>query len=898
MTTPPQLAEWLLQRMLRSPNREFILGDLAEQFDHRRARNRVRAQLWYWMQVLMWIPPMIVRARVGGSGHREHRGSSLLDAIVQTLRMASRGVRRQPVVAAVIVVTFGLGIGANVTTFRIVDRLLLSPPDHVLDAQDVRRLWLRRADFRGEIREDSWFSYPDFRDMKNVEAFASVAAFGLASERTMGRGEDAMRVRIMRTSAELFPLLGVTPVIGRFFLPSDDRPSAQPTAVLTHTFWMSRFNGASDALGQTLEIGEADYTIIGVAPRGFTGPELKAVDVFLAFAPNATAEMGSEWTDDRGWWWLQMVARLAPGATPEVAEVEATAAIRNARAGTSVDAPETALKNRSLIAADAPNVPGEVAISQWLAAVSLLVFVIACANVANLLLTRGIRRHRELATCIALGMSQRRMLAQLIAEGLVLASLGGAAALLVASWGGRLAHAYLLPGVAFPNNVVDTRPLVFTALAVVAATVMSSVVPAILTSRRDPMSGLHVAGGGKYIASRWRRSLLATQVSLSVVLLVASGLFVESLRRALDTDLGFDPSTVVLIRLELDGDPTRERQTELYTRAEEIVRVMPNVSGVALQTSGPFLGSIGLRLYADGARPDAVSDQGTVRLDVEGPFFSAVGRDWFEVMGMDLRVGRTFAQSDMSISAPRTAVVNDEMAWQLWPGRDAVGRCLRIREPDAPCSTVIGVVANHAHRDLTTHFPMYYVPVQQTVLWGQSVTSMVVRTARPDAPILQGIRTALEALGPSVRYVNLRYYSEFVAPHLRGWRLGSTMLTTFAGLALLVATVGVYSTLAFNVENRRFEIGVRAALGATTGRVIGDVLREALATTAVGLFVGLGISMVAQRAIQDLLYEVQGTDPTIYLFAAVTIGAVTVCAAALPGRRAARVPPSQALRAG
>lgn len=896
MTRPPRLAQRLLRRILDTPDRDFILGDLAEQFARRRTSHGLRAHAWYWLQVIGSIAPMIARHRRLERSRRTAPGAYRIDAIVQTLRMAVRSVCRQPMVAGAIVVTLGLGIGANVTTFCIVDRLLLSPPGHVQDAEDVRRLWLRRADFRGVIREDSWFSYPDFRDMTNVKAFSSVAVYSQAGERTLGRGEGATRVQVMRTSAEVFPLLGVAPVVGRFFAPSDDREDAQPTAVLAHAFWMSRFNGAGDVLGQTFEIGDAVYTVVGVAPRGFTGPELKTVDVFVALAPSAIAELGSEWGDDRGWWWLQMVARLAPGATPQIAEAEATAAIRNGRAGTSIDAPETALTNRSLIAADAPNAPGEIAVSQWLAAVSFLVFVIACANVANLLLTRGIRRRRELATCVALGMSRRRMFGQLIAEGFVLATLGGAAALLVASWGGRLAQAYLLPGVAFPDGVLDARPLTFTALAVVAATVISSLVPAILTSRRDPMSGLHVAGGGKHMASRWRHALLVTQVSLSVVLLVGSGLFIKSLRRALNTDLGFDPNAVVYLQLDLDGDPTRERQTQLYSRAEEIVRGLPNVSGVALQTAGPFLGSIGLRLYADGATPDAISELGTVSLDVGGPFFNAVGRDWFNVMGMPLRAGRPFADSDMSISAPRTALVNDEMARRLWPGQIAVGRCLRIREIDAPCTTVIGVVGNHVHRDLTTHFPMYYVPAQQSALGGQRTTSMVIRSARPRPALFQSIRDALEPLGPPVRYVNLRYYAEFVAPHTRSWQLGSTMLTAFAGLALLVAAVGVYSTLAFNVENRRFEIGVRAALGATTRRVVSDVLREALVTTAVGLLIGFGIAVLAQNAVAHLLYDVQGTDPMIYLVAAGTMAVVTIGAAALPGRRAARVPPSQALR--
>ncbi len=830
---------------------------------------------------------------------RMRERSERFDLIMRTVGSAFRGVRRAPGFAAAVVSILALGIGANAVMFGVVDRLLLSPPQHVEDWQSVRHIYLQRAQSNGNVSTSRYLTHPDYEDFQGVSGWSSVAAYAGEEPLTLGRGEAAVRVDVTLASASLFPLLGVQPSLGRFFTEEEDTPGADPTVVLAREFWQRHFAGDLDILGRVLDIGEGSYTVVGIAPAGFTGAELGPVDVWLPLeTAQAINQDGTEWAEHRNWWWLHTVARLADGATDEAATAQATALhgggrqelIAEGRYDTNAE-----ILAAPIIAARGPDPSGEASVARWLAGVSVIVLLIACLNVANLLLARGIRTRREIAVRLALGVSRKRLFAQLLTESLVLAGLGSAAALAIAVVSAGPLHQALLPNVAFTDAGLGGRLLLFTGIATVFAAVLAGAIPALQVSRPDVADCLRSGGRGVGASrSRTRVALLVGQAALSVVLLVGAGLFVRSLFEARQLDLGYDSERVAIVALEWNESlPGAERQ-EVYKRALIALRRLPGVRSAGLTYTVPFYSSIGI------GKPGVPGRDSVPRHASGGPYVNKVGSGYFEAMGLAIVRGRSFEPADDAENSPPVTIVSESMAAAYWPEADALGQCLLVgiaEDEDVPCSEVVGVVENHRRQELVEDDHHLYFVNQWHPSFSGPPQAIMVGTSGPPEEYIPSLRAEASDVSALIRFANVHPLQRFIDPQLRSWRLGALMFTLFGILALIVAGCGLYSVLAFDVALRQHELGVRSALGASVSRIVHLVMQRALLLVVVGVAIGLVAAFSAAPFVEPLLFGVSPSDPSTYAAVAVALLAVAVFAGSLPAWRASRVDPREALQA-
>lgn len=828
---------------------------------------------------------------------RMRERSETVDVMMRTVGQSIRGLKRNPGFAVSLIVILALGIGANAVMFGVVDRLLLSPPQHIVDADDVRLIYVQREIFNGETIYARSLTHPDYEDLLEAASFESVAGYTTPREETVGRGDAATQMRVAGASATLFPLLGVRPAMGRFFDDSEDGPGANPTAVLAHEFWEREYGADEGVVGRGIDVGEGVYTVIGVAPPGFTGPQLEPIDIWLPLETAATIENGEEWIGHRGYYWMQVVARLAPGAAVEAAEAEATALHRAGRTEQIEQGRYDAEANvvvAPVIAARGPSPTSEAQVARWLAGVSLVVLLIACFNAANLLLTRALRAQREIAVRLALGVSRSRLAAELMTETLLLTGLGAAAALGLAYTLHGPVHQILLPNVAFSESALGSRLVTFTAAVAVGAGLLAGVLPALQATRAHVADALK--SGGRGLAegrSRARVGLLIGQAALSVVLLVGAGLFVRSLRSASELDLGFDAREVVVVVLEWNETlPSAERQA-IYEEVVERVRRVPAVREAGLGYTIPFWSSITL------GQPRVPGIDSIPRHHDGGPYVNKVGSGYFEAMGLAIVEGRPFTPSDDAEGAPAVTILSESMATAIWPEGGAVGRCMYFGPlDDAPCTEVVGIVENHNRQALVEADPhfLYFVNQSHPGFIGPPQAIMAGVDGDP-AVVAALLRDEARAASSRVRFVDTRTLQERVEPQLRSWKLGASMFTAFGVLALVVAGWGLYSVLAFDVAARRRELGVRSALGAGVPRLVRLVLRRAMALVVTGTLIGLGIAWGGSRFVAPLLFEVSPTDPLVYATVAATVAVVAAMAGWLPAWRAGRVDPREALQA-
>ena len=481
------------------------------------------------------------------------------------------------------ILTLALGIGVNATMFGAVDRVL-SPPDHVQDHEDLRFLTLSGLGAR-TLNASMSYSFPDYLSIRDLPVLQAAAVYQPRRGITMGVGTEARRVIVQTAGAEFFPLLGVAPAVGRLFDSEDDRAGAPPVAVLSHGFWEREFGEDPDAIGQTITLADYQYEVIGVAPRGFTGANLEGVDVWLPIRMNIPLTTNWEVLGSRGARWFRVIVRMAPGVSDRDAEAQMTAA-HMAGINAAIEAGEDlTVEERggnvqlgAFIAALGPTADGDTANTLWLAGVSILVLLIASANVANLMLARGIDRQRDRAVRLAFGMNRRRLLFQAWAEALVLATAGGLAAMVVAGWSTRALYGLLLPGIPLPHSAVDGRLFGFLGLVVVGTAVVAGTIPALQALRTTPGEALRKGSRGTARRGDGVRSLLTVgQVGLSTVLLVAAGLFVQSFRNTLETDFGFDHEALINVNFEVGLGVDADRVDGLYREAFEVLEDFPGV---------------------------------------------------------------------------------------------------------------------------------------------------------------------------------------------------------------------------------------------------------------------------------------------------------------------------------
>ena len=824
------------------------------------------------------------------------RRAAWFSAILQDLRYAARGLRATPGFTLVIVLALALGVGANATMFGIIDRLLFRPPAYLADPDHTNLVYLGRT-FDGVDNVYPSISYTRYVELtKSTTSFARTAAF-FYFDVAVGTGDDAAEKRVGLVSASFWRFFDAPPVLGRYFTPDEDHtPEGAAVAVLGYSFWQSRYGGSRDVLGKTIPLGRHVYTIIGVAPRGFVGADQVGPVAFIPITTGAYDVFGVLTAKDRSRWytthnmnWMKMLVLRKPGVSVEAATADLTNAYRRSylaeQRPTPIEIARPHAIAASILPERGPNQGNNSKVATWLVGVSVIVLLIACANVANLLLARAFRRRREIAVRVALGVSRGRLLVQLLTESMLLGLLGAAVGLVIASWGGTILRTAMLPDVEWPSVVADSRMLIFTAATAILVGVLTGLAPALLARRTDVAASLKAgAREGTYHRSRTRTGLLILQGALSVLLLIGTGLFVRSLRNVQDLHFGYDTPHLLFVSIEMRGvqldSAARIAVDEgLVGRA----RTIPGVENASLTVSVPFWMSWTQDLFTQS------------RDSIHGEYlYNTVSPTYFATMGTRIVRGRGFTDADREV-APKVLVVSQAMARKLWPNGDAVGQCIRVGADTVPCSTVVGVAESVVDRNLLDPpRQQYYAPVMQ---YGRTGNGLFVRTRGDAAAMVNTVRRELQRQMPGASYVTVRPLEQILAGEVRSWELGAKMFALFGSLALLLAAVGLYSVIAYNVTQRSHELGVRIALGASAGDVLRLVVGSGVRIAAIGIVIGGLIALVTGRFIGPLLYRVSPRDPVVYLVAAGTLLGVAMLASLLPALRAAHVDPNVALRA-
>ncbi|HEX5439025.1 MAG TPA: ABC transporter permease [Gemmatimonadaceae bacterium] len=841
------------------------------------------------------------RAELLALGRRQVRRTRVRDwaeVLAFDLRYAVRGLKAQPALTLGIVLTLALGIGANATMFGVVDRLVLGAPAHWRDPGQLRQLYFATGypDHSVTSAFESYPAYLAFRD--SVPAFQDVAAFSDQYVMTSGRGAAAVQVKARLVTANFLRTLGAHPVLGRFFADNEARPpDGASVVVLGYGFWQRRFGSDSTVLGRTMPIGNGRYTIIGIAPRGLTATDLLPVDVWLPVSAVASEQLvWNVWTSNRFASWLQVVTRLRSGADERQALAQVAAVYQRVMAeqdrafhrGTTEFSPTHSLMLDAVSGARYHNGARtlEARVSRWLICVSAIVLLIACANVANLLLSRATRRRREIAVRLALGISRRRLGGQLMVEGVLLAIVGGSAGLLMAEWGSAFTRRVLLPDVLWDGSPMDARVLAITAAIVLVTGVLIGLAPALQATRTQLTSALKAGAQEGVRRTRLRSTLIIAQAALSVVLLAGAGLFARSLWNARGVDLGMDVRPVLLATVDLQSAGYNPAdQTAFMERAMQRLSELPGVDDVAFAFAVPFRDISGMSMTIPGRHDSTV--------DGKAPTFNVVSPSYFATLGMRIIRGHGFGSGHRA-DARYVAVINEKLAHQAWPGENPLGKCIRLGDENA-CTTIVGVV-NDAR-----YFGIYNEPRMQVFVpfgrKGGGVGGLFVRTRGDPARLERVVRRTLQSMMPDLPYADVRPLQKLLDPQFRSLNLGAAMFGVFAVLALIVASVGLYSVLAYDVARRVHEIGVRMALGARAPDVVRLVLGEGVRMVVVGIVLGLVVTLAAGRAIASLLFDTSPRDPVVLGIVCLTLLVVAVAASLIPAWRATRVDPSVALRA-
>jgi putative ABC transport system permease protein len=809
-----------------------------------------------------------------------------------------RDLRRHPAFTLGVVLTLALGIGANAAMFGLVDRLLFRPPAFMIDPSTVHRVYLYRRSVQGDERQTGGI-YARYIDLTRYStSFSQMAG---VVQRTLAVGErDDTRLRsVAIVSASFFGFFDAPPILGRYFTPSDDvPPSPAAVAVLSSAFWKTQLGSRPDVIGSTMRIDAAAYTIIGIAPDGFVGLwPYEPPAVFIPVTAYAATRGNPDWATTYGTaFGLEIIGRRRPGGAIAAANADLTnALIRSFQAqnqGNPDARPISDLRPRAVAASILPERgPQPTRLSRaarWLSGVTIIVLLIACANVANLLLARTIRRRREIAVRIALGIGRVRLFWQLLTEGMLLALLGGALALVIAVWAGNALRAAFLPGTERVSSVTDPRTLLFAAGIALGVGLSIGLVPMAEVARgrltADLKSG---AREGTYQRKGLRTALLLVQCALSLVLLVGAGLFVRSLRNVRDVRLGFDPDPVLLVDLNMrDVRLDSVAMVALRLRLLESVQQVPGVAHATLQESVPFAGMSSYRLFISGI--DSTQKLGEFHTNM-------VSADYFRTMGTRLLRGRGIERTDGEHSR-RVAVVGESMAAVLWPGQDAIGQCFRIFVDTAPCTYVVGIAEDIHSQSFQAESKLYfyYLPAAQ---WYPHLGGLFVRAQGPARGLLEPVRKHLQREMPGASYVTVRRLVDVVDAKRRSWILGATLFTGFGALALIVAAVGLYSVIAYNVAHRRHELGVRLALGAGRGGIVRLVVMEGIRFAVAGIALGGAVAWALGRWVGPLLFEQSPRDPTVFAVATIVLLAVAVIASSVPAFRAAGLDPKSALQA-
>jgi putative ABC transport system permease protein len=809
---------------------------------------------------------------------REARMGHQLETIWQDLRYALRMLLKNPVFTLIAVFTLALGIGANTAIFSVVNKVLLNPVPYY-DPQ--RLVWV--TEFFAD-RDDYAFSPHYIPWQAQSQVFEHLVAFDWKRLDWTGRGEPE-RLESCSITANLFPALGVSPEVGRAFTPEEDRPDAAPVVLLGHGFWQRRFGGDPAIIGNTLMLDGQSRTVIGIMPPGIRSL-LRQVetDVWLPLALDAHKELSSDVIRS-----LFVIGRLKPGFTPEQARTELNLILRRLEQDTGLVF-RTEARATLLIEELVGNLRRGLLV--LFGAVGL-VLLIACANVANLLMGRAAMRQKEMAIRAALGAGRGRLVRQMLTESLLLSLLGGAAGLLLAVWGVKTLVA-LTPNAlrAIRESSVDGTVLGFTFLAALLTGLAAGLIPALQSSQ----IGLNEAlkEGARQATTLRRRglgrvspALVVCEVALTLVLLIGAGLLINSYLRVLAVEPGYDPENLLTLRVPLDkakypsGSPQdRAFYREVLTR----VKAIPGVESVATGSGQPLTGWSGSRGLSIEGRP--VPDE-----QVPVVQYSEVSPDYFRTMGMQLRAGRAFTEQDDD-KAPPVVIINETIARRYFPGEDPIGKQILPPNP----LTIVGVAGDVKRFGLEAEvLPEIYYPYLQTNTDPEGIY-LVLRTAGDPLDLVAAVRQQIFALGVKEPISRVKTMEQLMAESIAPRRFQMLLFGIFAAVALALAAVGVYGVISYSVGRRTHEIGIRMALGARPLDVLLMIVRQGMALALVGVAIGLAAALAVTRVLKGLLFELSVTDPLTYTLIAASLLGVAFLACYLPARRATKVDPMTALR--
>ena len=807
-----------------------------------------------------------------------------MDALLQDVRYGLRRLRAAPAFAATVVLTLALGIGANTAIFSVVNALLLRALPYAEPGRlvTIEHLYPGLDGMQAPV---SAAGFADYRD--GTRSFATMAVQTGWGPNLTGTG-DPERLAGARVSGQFFPVLGVAPLHGRTLRPDEDQPGRNLVVVLSHGLWLRVFGGEPSAVGKTMQLNGESYEVVGVMPPEFRDFFNRRAELWTPLALPPDRYTDGAWTNE----WLSLVARLKPG----VSEAQAQTEMRAHAEGLKQRYPDSFPPDWSLVVTSLnAKSAGDArpALLVLLGAVGF-VLLIACANVANLLLARGASRMREVAVRSALGASRRALVRQLLVESLILALVGGAAGLALGALGVRALVAWNPADLPWASDIrVDGVVLGFTAAVAVLTGILFGLVPAIQTSRSDLQSvikegsrGMAAERGGQTL----RRSLVVAEVALALVLLAGSGLLLKSFARLQSVDPGFRAENLLTFTVALPAAkyPSDTQRIAFFDRLLPRLAALPGVEAAGGTSTLPFSGGWSTGSFTvEGYTPaeDQPGPWGDIRI---------VTPDYLPALGAPLLRGRNLSVDD-GPGRPVVVVVDEEMARRYWPNADPIGKRITFGPDSAPeWIEVVGVVGHTAHEglDAEKRVQLYFSYRQRNP--GQMAVAL--RTRGEPTRLTAAARAAVREIDPDQPIANVRTMEELVDTSLGGRRLAAVLLTVFAGVALLMASVGIYGVMSYAVAQRTRELGVRVALGASRGSVLRLVVRQGMTLVLLGVAIGVAGAAALSRLIASQLYAVRSTDPATFGAVAVVLVTIALVAILVPAARAMRLDPVVALR--
>jgi predicted permease len=810
-----------------------------------------------------------------------------METLLKDVRYGFRMLVKSPGLTIVAVISLALGIGANTAIFTLVDKLLL----RALPVEQPEQL-VTIASYNGENTSFSYPLYVDYRDRNDV--FSGIMAYSSTAFSLSDEGQTERVIGCLVTG-NYFSVLGVNPARGRFFLPDEDQtPGSHPVAVLSYGLWKRHFNLDPAAINKTISLNNFTFTIIGVAPAEFTGV-VRGTSPEIYVPMMMQTEAMPSWTGaltSRNMSWLEMIGRL----NPDVTRQQAQAALAVTSDQIAQDNPTNV--SRDIVLGDGSK--GQDYMVQdvsrpllWLMLIVGLVLLIACANVANLLLARATARRKEIAIRLAVGAARGRLIRQLLTESVLLSLLGGALGLIVARWLTDLLISFQPPNTFSLDASLDKRVLGFSLALSLLTGIIFGLAPAFQASKPDLVSALkdETSPGGRRRRLSLRNLLVVGQVALSLVVLISAGLCVRSLQKLVAIDAGFEPARVMVMSLDLARNGYKQPQGEqFYSQMVERVSALPGVESVSFGAIVP-LGGGGMRrsVRIEGYVPPPDTPPLNFNMNIIAP-------NYFQTLGMPLVRGRDFGPQDRG-GAQKVVIVNETVARRFWPDQEAVGKRLNFGggggRPD-DFLEIIGVVKDSKYRSLTEESQTaMFLPMAQNY---NANMALHVRTAGEAKTLLAAVRREVQSLDQNLPVYNVKTLAEQKANSLYVARLAATLSGFFGAIALLLAAVGIYGVMAYSVSRRTREIGIRMALGAGRSQVMKLVMGEGIVLVALGLALGLGATFSVTRMMASLLYAVSATDPVTFIIIPIILLGVALGACFVPARRATKVDPMVALR--